>query len=299
VGNEEVESWGVSPCRNQWVQTLLQAGLDQIQGTHGEHPYCNLTARLPHPIVDHTELIYLLCPSLVHNNAWICNVEAQFERMGYQTQRCTLGADLTNKQRIVSLLDVEKPFFKDISETNWKSFQSLVAASPRILWVMPSVELTCQNPDFAIAMGVSRTARQEQELHFGTVQIEEFHASAAAALVKVTEKFFSQLDCQTGLRDPDYEFALQGGQVYIPRFRWTQLEDRVRREPLPNASVKIDIKAYGSIQSLCWCEDEPQPLGPDDVEVDIKYVGLNFRVCEINHISGKIERFPLTLLIRI
>ncbi|EAW17052.1 type I polyketide synthase [Aspergillus fischeri NRRL 181] len=274
---EEVESCGVSPCRNQWKETLLQVGLDQIQGTYGEHPYCNLSARLPHPIEDHTEPIHLLCPALVHNNAWICNVEAQFERMGYQTQRCTLAADFTNKQRIVSLLDVQKPFFKDISETSWKSFRSLVTATPRILWVMPSVELTCQNPDFAIALGVSRTARQEQELHFGTLQIDEFHASAAAALVKVTERFFSQLDCQTGLRDPEYEFALQGGQVYIPRFQWTRLEDRICREPLPNASVKIDIKAYGSMESLCWCEDEPQPLGPDDVEVDIKYVGLNFR----------------------
>ncbi|PKX89491.1 type I polyketide synthase [Aspergillus novofumigatus IBT 16806] len=264
MGNEELESCGVSPCRDQWVETLLQVGLDQIQGTHGEHPYCNLTARLPPPIED-TKLICLLCPSLVHNNAWICNAETQFERMGYQTQRCTLDADFTNKQRIVSLLDVQKPFFKDISEMSWKSFQSLVAAASRILWVMPSVELTCQNPDFAIAMGVSRTARQEQGLHFGTLQIDEFHASAAAALVKVTEKFFSQLDCQTG------------GQVYIPRFQWTRLKNRLHQEPLPNASVKLDIKAYGLMESLGWCEDEPQPLGPDDVEVDIKYVGLNFR----------------------
>ncbi|GFF99742.1 nonribosomal peptide synthetase 14 [Aspergillus udagawae] len=278
VGNQEVEPLsGISPCRHQWVETLLQVGFDQIQGTHGEHPYCNLTARLPYPREDHTELIYLLCPSLVHNNAWICNVEAQFERMGYRTQRCTLGAEFTNKQRIVSLLDVQKPFFKDVSETSWKSFQSLITAAPQILWVMPSVELTCQNPDFAIVLGVSRTARQEQELHFGTLQIDEFHASAAAVLVTVTEKFFSQLDCQASLRDPEYEFVLQGNQVYIPRFQWTQLKDRLRQDPLPNTPVKIDIKAYGLLESLCWCEDEPQPLGPDDVEVDIKYVGLNFR----------------------
>ncbi|KAH1629843.1 hypothetical protein KXX39_003331 [Aspergillus fumigatus] len=273
---EEMESCGV-PCRDQWLETLLQGGLDQIQSTHGEHPYCNLTARLPHPIEDHTEPIYLLCPTLVHNNAWICNVESQFERMGYQTQRCTLVADFTNKQRIVSLLDVQEPFFKSLSETSWKSFQSLVTATPRILWVMPSVELTCQNPDFAIALGVSRTARQEQGLHFGTLQIDEFHASAAAALVKVTERFFSQLDWQTGLRDHEYEFTLHGGQVYTPRFHWTRLEDRLCREPLPNASIKIDVKAYGSMESLYWCEDQPQPLGPDDIEVDIKYVGLNFR----------------------
>lgn len=280
---EEMESCGV-PCRDQWLETLLQGGLDQIQSTHGEHPYCNLTARLPHPIEDHTEPIYLLCPTLVHNNAWICNVESQFERMGYQTQRCTLVADFTNKQRIVSLLDVQEPFFKNLSETSWKSFQSLVTATPRILWVMPSVELTCQNPDFAIALGVSRTARQEQGLHFGTLQIDEFHDPAAAALVKVTERFFSQLDWQTGLRDHEYEFTLQGGQVYTPRFHWTRLEDRLCREPLPNASIKIDVKAYGSMESLYWCEDQPQPLGPDDIEVDIKYVGLNFRVGGITHV---------------
>ncbi|KAF7158736.1 hypothetical protein CNMCM5623_003900 [Aspergillus felis] len=278
VGNQEAESLsGISPCLHQCVETLRQVGLDQIHGTHGEHPYCNLTARLPYPTEGHKELIYLLCPSLVHNNAWICNVEAQFERMGYQTQRCTLGAEFTNTQRIVSLLDIQKPFFKDISETSWKAFQTLVTAAPRILWVMPSVELICQNPDFAIALGVSRTARQEQELHFGTLQIDEFHASAAAALVKVTAKFFSQLDCQTGLRDPEYEFVLQRGQVYIPRFQWTRLKDRLRQDPLANASVKIDIEACGLMESLCWSEDEPQPLGPDDVDVDIKYVGLNFR----------------------
>lgn len=126
-------------------------------------------------------------------------------------------------------------------------------------------------------MGISRTARQEQEIQFGTLQVDTFDTAAVEALAKVSESFFRQTD-QTGLVEADYEFALHDGCIYIPRMRWSSLSDRLLRAPDLEAPAKLEIASYGTLDSLFWGEDELGSPGADEVEIDIKYVGLNFRV---------------------
>lgn len=183
---------------------------------------------------------------------------------------------------MISLIDLGGPFFHKIGESNWQWLQGLLNTAPQILWLTKSVELSCRDPDFSIVMGVSRTARQEQELHFGTFQVDNFDSVAIEALLKICHKFFNLAE-PNGLTDADYEFSLHEGVIHIPRMQWTSMSHQLTLSPTAEqSSAKLTIDSYGLIDSLYWTDYESPSLGHDEVEVDIKFVGLNFRVRQIN-----------------
>ncbi|SPB43239.1 unnamed protein product [Aspergillus niger] len=240
-------------------------------------PHYNIISRIPdQTTVKKTKVIYLLCKTKRHDHPWICNVEAELEQAGYYTERCVLGQELSPHQCVISFLDLDSPFFKDLDMQIWGWFQSFIKCSPRVLWITPSVELGCHDPEFGIVLGASRTVRQEEALHFGTLQIDQFDETAIRPTLRVCKKFFEATDGQDTV-DIDYEFALHDGIVYIPRFHWESLSDHLLREPDPTVPIKLDVGTYGSMNSLGWVEHESGLPGPHEVLVDVSYVGLNFR----------------------
>ncbi|KAJ5578021.1 uncharacterized protein N7459_006985 [Penicillium hispanicum] len=266
---------------NSWDSELRQAGFlgveaDSCDGETPYHFYRNLISRLP--LEDHLQdsTVYLLCPDNGTDHPWLRQVEHHFVQNGLTVQRVSKGEEISPKQRVISFLDLERPFFSNISQRDWESFQQLINSFPQILWVTNSVELHSANPDFSIVMGVSRTARQEQEIQFGTLQVDRFDTFAVDALLRVSRKFFSPAD-QSGLMDADYEFALHDGTIYIPRMQWSSLTDKFLCDP-ELETAKLDIDTYGSLESMHWAEDHPpESPGENEVEVDVKFVGVNFR----------------------
>ncbi|KAJ5415221.1 hypothetical protein N7465_003916 [Penicillium sp. CMV-2018d] len=265
----------------EWDGKLRQAGFGGVEtkSDDGKAPYRiyrNLIARIPPENHLYGNTVYLLCPSEMHRYPWLIEVENHFIGNGHTVKRCTKGEAMPHGQRVISFLDLESPFFYDTSEEDWMLFQQLINSTPQILWVTNSVELKCANPNFSLVMGVSRTARQEQEIQFGTFQVDNFDNFAAEALLKVSTKFFRQGD-RSGLDDVDYEFTLHDGCVYIPRMRWSSLSDRLLHSPGIDAPMKLDIASYGTLDSLSWREHELGSLEADEIEVEVKFVGLNFR----------------------
>ncbi|GKZ95652.1 type I Iterative Polyketide synthase (PKS) [Aspergillus niger] len=265
-----------------WHNSLLLAGFTGADAysydvTIPYQPHYNIISRIPdQTTVKKTKVIYLLCKTKRHDHPWICNVEAELEQAGYYTERCVLGQELSPHQCVISFLDLDSPFFKDLDMQIWGWFQSFIKCSPRVLWITPSVELGCHDPEFGIVLGASRTVRQEEALHFGTLQIDQFDETAIRPTLRVCKKFFEATDGQDTV-DIDYEFALHDGIVYIPRFHWESLSDHLLREPDPTVPIKLDVGTYGSMNSLGWVEHESGLPGPHEVLVDVSYVGLNFR----------------------
>lgn len=157
-----------------------------MDGYNGEAPYHlhrTIISRVPPKYHAQNGLIYLLCANQRGQSLWIEETQQHLVRKGHTVQRFTIGESIPQKQRVISLIDLDGPFFHNISETNWKWFQELLNTAPQILWLTKSVELSCRDPDFSIVMGVSRTARQEQELHFGTFQVDNFDSEIGRAHV--------------------------------------------------------------------------------------------------------------------
>ncbi|KAJ5279937.1 hypothetical protein N7478_005309 [Penicillium angulare] len=265
-----------------WTTMLQDAGFDgiEVDAYDGKAPYYFhhiMISRTPPECSKGQGLIYLLGPNQETCSPWIAIFEEDLMHNGYTIKRLTIGDSIPPDQYVISLLDIDRPFFHQISQDDWEWFQNFTKSSPQILWITKSVELKCHDPNYSIVMGVSRTARQEQELHFGTIQLDTFDESIIGSLTKICQGFFKPM-LGNALTDADFEFALRDGVIYIPRIQWRGTNDRpLRPTQSEPSSIKLDVTSYGLIDSISWCENDSRTLKDYDVEIDIKYVGLNFR----------------------
>jgi hypothetical protein len=81
------------------------------------------------------------------------------------------------------------------------------------------------------------------------------------------------------LLDPDREFALEHGRLHVSRAHWISARQELSTaRPAGCDSKFLDIGSYGLLNTLTWSESEHCEMQNHDVEIDMKYIGLNFRV---------------------
>ena len=213
---------------------------------------------------------------MVHEWAYIA--EAQLAQGGYTVHWCTLD-QLPADQIIISLLDLGGPFFDKISEGNFRVFQKAISTTTncRIIWVTRGSQLECSDPRYGLVLGLARTLRFEMNVDFSTFEVDKFNEKNATALCDLLKEM--QIFRDKPWLDQDYEFAVRDGVIHIGRFHWTPLDEEMTTTNKPNMSKGLHIGTYGLLNSLSWVEYEEPSVGENDVMVEIKYTGLNFRVC--------------------
>lgn len=207
------------------------------------------------------------------------HIEAMFNKKGYKVEFSTIDQIPPANQDIVSLLDLTAPFFDKISARKLSAFQSYIGnlKSSGILWVTRSAQVGCNDPRYSQVLGIARTVRSELLVQFATFEMDIVDASALDPLFEVFSKF--QRRTQELELDPDWEYALCEGGIQIPRYHWVSTFEKlaaVSGEELPR---KVDVGKHGLLQSLRWIQKKPIVLIHDQIEVQTRAVGLNFRVC--------------------
>ncbi|KAB8239114.1 uncharacterized protein BDW43DRAFT_319357 [Aspergillus alliaceus] len=278
--NDKGDFYAPCICPERWTEELYNAGFKGVSkdmSLNRTSLPCSLiqVANLPYGKDNLGEHIILLGPQ---SNSWAQSVAGALKNDGHTVTWGSLDGKMSEGQTVISLLDLDGPFFRDIGEKRLDSFKLLVASSARILWVTRSLQIACDDPDYGLVLGVSRTIKQEEGSYFGTFEIDKFDENAVSALLRVHEKFCQQYHAK-GTTDLDYEFALHEGMIHIGRFRWTSLTDQLFSDSRVGLPIKLSVSSHGSLNSLYWASDTNTHsiLGVDDVEVDISFVGLNFR----------------------
>ncbi|KAK2758837.1 Type I Iterative PKS [Arachnomyces sp. PD_36] len=207
---------------------------------------------------------------------WCKTEKRLFRERGYEVEWCTLQDLPPPDEDVVAFLDLEGPFFDGISEEKYNAFIKFLSnAKGRTVWVTRPSQMSCENPRYGYIQGLARTIRYEVMLDFATFEIDNLDATAGKRVVDVYEKFVRQFE--TDYRDPEFEFALHQGTIHTSRFHWMPLEKHQFRSPEFNTPKKLEVVRPGDLDSFTWAEKHVGELGPDDVEVNITHVGLNFR----------------------
>jgi len=186
---------------------------------------------------------------------------------------------------VVATLDHEppSPFFDNISADKLRAFQHFCRdySSKELLWLMPPTGMDCLDPRAAQTMGVLGVFRNENALPFFTLGI---HADEG----NLTELVLQTLK-QIGKRDDDRrvmgdrEFLVDRGVVKVARLEPFSLREV---EPVADAasspgtlSAKVlEVGEVGAMSSLRWRTQVGQAPSGRDVAIDVKAVGLNFKV---------------------
>ncbi|GFF60843.1 lovastatin nonaketide synthase [Aspergillus udagawae] len=264
----------------KWHDELVRAGFmgADVVRLDSEAPYqlnASIIAR-PSPRLPIKGEIGLLYQGEV--SSWAKGLGCLLLSSGYVVKWVTLDESPTVLD-FICLLDLEKPFFDNLSPAKFHQFQRFAShfTKGRSLWLMRSVQLVESDPDpaRALTLGVMRTMRQELARGPSTVEIEHLEDAAMHRVIDIFEKVKTYDDNKSP--DPDHEFVLKHNDVHVGRLQWSSLDEVIISAP-ETASLILDIGSHGMLDTLKWSLGGRGPMiAEGDVEVDIKYVGLNFK----------------------
>lgn len=190
----------------------------------------------------------------------------------------------------ISLLELGSTFLRDIQHQQFQHLNVLAHNARLILWITHPDKCN----DYAATRmidGFSRVVRLERPAGVAFITFA-FHTETdeveiAEDITKVFHKSIGEVD-----RNDSYERELvkSTSLIQIPRIeRDMNTTSQMRRAHQSTQSLvaefgsvsrlKMSIKTPGLLDTICFAEDVScdSPLAPDDVEIEIKAVGLNFR----------------------
>ncbi|KAL2838941.1 hypothetical protein BJX68DRAFT_279537 [Aspergillus pseudodeflectus] len=198
-------------------------------------------------------------------------------------------------QDVVSVLDLEAPFFHDVDEASFENLKRLLSHlhqqqstdgnnNSGILWLTGASQIACKDPRYGMVNGVARVIRTEMNIDFATVELEDFEAETLAQVPAIVEEFTRRTFIgKNGIR-ANMEWAVVGGKALIGRYHFIRVEDELERTGSRNESrdivKKVQQTSPGRLDTLCWREmpaslSSSQALGETKVLVQVRAVGLN------------------------
>lgn len=263
----------------RWVTELRNAGFQGIDaGIHDDEiPYqinMSIVSTIP-PNIEHTRKAALLCEE---QTPAVDHIYRIFLGKGYAVDCIYLHQQPPDDREVISLLDLDKAFLYDIPAGKLQSFKQYMGNLKRgLLWVTHSVHLNCKDPAYGMIFGVARTMRSELSIDIATLEIDGRGADTWTTLLQVFENF--QRRDKNSDMDPDYEYALAKGTVYIGRYHWLSvnqgLSDLKRRQK--GRFKTLEVGTYGLLHTLQWGQVRSHVLADEEVLVEIKATGTNIR----------------------
>ena len=220
--------------------------------------------------------------SLIYHNKvhpWSQHLEEHLAHLGYEVQHfCVKDSSCPTTGDIIFLVDLEGPYLSGMSNEEFSALQSylLKLSSSRIMWITPTIQTTCHDTRYGLILGLARTIRKETLLDFGTLEVDSFDSSSLPATIGAFEAFRRQT---FGSQESDFEYSVASGVVHLPRAHWAFPEEIAASTATSDLPKQISVRSYGCLDSIEWLTSETQPeLGLSEIEVDIQYTGLNFKV---------------------
>lgn len=227
--------------------------------------------------------------------SWDYQVAETFRENGHEVNWGRFDSEPPHDHDIVVLLgkDLENPYLYHMDEAMFSALQDyLRKVKTRILWLTPAIQLSCGDPRSGLILGLARTLRHEMLLDISTVELDKFDASTALAVLRI----YTEIGRKREMKhlEPEYEFALEDDLVHVGRCHWGNLP-RHQASSSQEAILKLDIGSYGILDTLGWRRIDSCAPTEDEVEIDIRYIGLNFRV----RLFLSIDRFTILICLRI
>ena len=268
----------VSPKR--WRAELEKAGLSRIDAIAYDNDYpsqinVSYVAR-PTLSKKSPERVTILCDR-DYISSPVQDMTKFFRSLGIAVDVHKLGEDLPDGQYVISALDLERPFFRNVAEDDFESLKKhlLSLRSCGVLWLTGPSQMDCREPSYALVLGLARSVRPEMSVPFATLECDEFTARTWENISKIVQK----LENSSGDEDvdPDWEYIQSEGHLLIPRFQSVSVPDSLSRTS-GRSMKRLSIKEFGLLDTLQWVDGEKLSLADNEVEIETKASGLNFRV---------------------
>lgn len=217
--------------------------------------------------------------------------------VGNTIEACSLGdmdtlSTFTDATLVVMLPEIEQPFLVDLNETTYGALHRLLNKAQEVVWVTAGIEQSPNAPRRHIVDGLARVLCTENDrLSFITAHLDD-HVANPAVWAKHIYQIMSMRLAPNATKASELDYREQDGVLHIGRvaeseelndalFEQTQAPPKLRpfKQCLP---LTCTIANPGSVESkaMLFVEDTgaiERPLGDEEVEIEVKAVGVNFR----------------------
>ncbi|KAF2180797.1 KR domain-containing protein [Zopfia rhizophila CBS 207.26] len=174
---------------------------------------------------------------------------------------------------IVSLLEFEHSILENLSAEEFEDVRHLALNAQRLLWITRG-----NNPSLRVVDGFARTIGNElTSASFQILKLEDADAEKSAELVtRLLSSHSSDKEYQ------EHDNLLQVSRLYRDETEndhiRTHLSDSVRTMSLPtDRALHLAVGKPGLLDTLRFVPEELAPLADDEVELQVKASGVNFR----------------------
>lgn len=123
---------------------------------------------------------------------------------------------------------------------------------------------------------MARTIRSELAMSFATLELEHTDTGAADAVVN-TVRMIQQFKEHILELDPDMEYAWVNGALNVSRFHWVPVGKALSETAKDTDTKGLSIGTPGLLQTLGWTSQPLSRPGPDEANIRMVAVGLNFK----------------------
>lgn len=193
-------------------------------------------------------------------------------------------------QNLIMLTDYSTNILSNIDSGTFLRLQRLITTSATLIWVARGGGKAPENPHHGLLQGLTRVCRNEHpKSAFVTLMLSSGNCAAkdASTLKKVVERTIM------GLADWAFEpeYTELEGRLHINRLVEAKEpnEHIFLRTAKPVCTrdiegcppLRLNVRTPGLLDTLEFVEDTSfeDPLAPDEIEVDIKAIGVNFKEC--------------------
>ena len=199
---------------------LIESGFVFDAGNHDSSECAKSIAQLKKPL-KHPQRVTLVNRDDRH--PLVNAIQTSLQDVGIGCDLCTFEGNAPQGQDMILIVDFVEPYLYNITEARFHHFVNRLSNfKGSMIWVTPTTQISCSNPNSAIILGMTRTLRAELRKDITVAEIDDEAAtfsSSSQSLVKIYQNLNGRTKARTV--DPDYEYAIVDGVIKIPRVHWT------------------------------------------------------------------------------
>lgn len=192
----------------------------------------------------------------------------------------------------ICLLEVDNLFLSGLQEGEFESLKRIISSSKCIVWISRDGGIYSKRPEFGMVFGFARAIRSEySQLKFVTIALEEsvYPVKSAETILKILRRTLmlrtAQIEPEYRQRNGMHEISRIIGNSHLNHTLTakTASEERTTRPFGQRFPLELHVASPGFLESLEFHEDPvaDKPLGENEIEVEVKVTGVNFRDCLI------------------
>jgi acyl transferase domain-containing protein/NADPH:quinone reductase-like Zn-dependent oxidoreductase len=207
-------------------------------------------------------------------------------------------AEASQDKLCIFIAELDEPLLANLGAADFKSLQHLLTSVNGALWVVCGAYEKSSNPSTNMISGLSRTLRSEGTLmRFVTLDLDSGKEVSETEQASIVIRVLLQ-SLGTNSSMEETEFMERNGELLTPRItNDATLNEYVDAQVHPSATepaVFLDIqrpllgllKTPNVLDSLVFKDQDSAPISEDEVDIEVKAVGLNHFDTEVGSSIG-------------